>query len=168
MSVAVPQIKGRASTVKRALDRLELVDRVPELRREAARVEDRLTEDGQWILIMPRHLAVIAYVNEQASVVRENCDLKTARRRLKDARVNYADRVGYRISYDIRFSNEAEGNAFVSLSAIIEARAEAVHWRKVVKEKERAARINKWNARQCERARPEFVTIGGELYPVSK
>ena len=129
------QIQKLDSAVKRELDRFKLVERVPELRREAA----QLAGNGyELVLKLPRHPAVIAYVNEQAKVVRDDCDLKTARRNLKAARVNYEKRVSFRIRGDITITSDEERGryadfaAFVSLSAIIEDRAEAKHWNKIM------------------------------------
>jgi hypothetical protein len=163
MTTNEPQIINAESAVKRELDRLELIERVPALRREAV----QLAGNGfELILKLPHHPAVSVYANELAAMPRPRADLKVARRNLKAARINYEKRVGFRLRRDIR--EWSDGGAFVSLSAILEDRAEALHWRKVIKELEYVARIKRHNERQIERARPEFVTIGGELYPVSK
>jgi hypothetical protein len=143
-----PKIRNATSPVKRELDRLELIERVPELQRQAA----QLAGNGfELVLHLPRHPAVTAYADECAAIVRDKCDLKTARRNLKAARVNYENRVRFRIQRNI---NEwLDGGLFVSLSAILEARAEAKHWRKVVKELEYVARIKEQNRQSIVRHR---------------
>lgn len=139
--MTIPHIEIPASLVKTELDRLELIERVPVLRREATRTESRLDERGfpMLVVIPPRHPAVIAYINERAALIREKCtDLKAARRNLKDAFVNYRNRVNFRVRSDIALSRDeelgpyADFAKFISLSSIIEARAEAIHWRKVI------------------------------------
>jgi len=155
-----PQIIDAESTVKRQLDRLEFIERVPELQRQAV----QLAGNGyELVLKLPRHSAVTAYANELASVVRDNCDdLKVARRNLKAARINYEERVRFRIQRNIHAW--ADGGLFVSLSAILEARAEALHWRKVVKEMEYTARIKKHNQRAVRR----YVVIDGHRIRVRR
>jgi hypothetical protein len=135
------QIAKPASTVKTTLDHLELVERVPALTRDAARAERGLDERDypSRVLILPHHPAVIAYVRECAAIKYPEGDLKTARRNLRAARVNYKDRVIYRMRHDI--CEWLDGGLFVSLSAIIEARAEALHWRKEILRMKAAAKI---------------------------
>jgi hypothetical protein len=150
-----PQIAKPDSTVKTTLDRLELVEKVPALTRASGRA-------------LPRHPAVIAYVNECAAVKRPDVGLRVARRNFKLASVNFENRCAFRAQPAIEWCDDGK---FCSLSAIIEARADALHWRKVIMRLEAAAKIKQQareNARQIERARPEWITIGGELYPVSK
>ncbi len=154
MPVKNPEIIRAESAVKRELDRLELVERVPALQREAARSTGRYALDERGyplpVLILPRHPAVIAYVNEcaaQSSGRQAVSDLCTARRNLKAAHINYKERVLYRTRHDIR--EWSDGGRFVSLSAIIEARADAMHWRKVINKLEAAEKMEqqrRWNA----------------------
>ncbi len=176
MSNANP-IELPKTSVKRASPP-ELIERVPALQREAAEFEtaigeggiryQRLNEHGSLILSFPRHHLVHAYgcgLATKNARREHNADLKGARRRFKDARINYENRVNWRAVPDIQWS---DGGKFVSLSAILEARAEAVFWRKIVTELQTVERIKRQNARNIERARPEYVTIGGEVHPVSK
>ena len=148
-----PQIENADSPVKRELDRLELVERVPALQREAARTGRRVIDERGYpmpLLILPNHPAVIAYINECAahpSGRQAVSDLRTARRNLKAAHINYKERVLYRTRHDIR--EWSDGGRFVSLSAIIEARADAMHWRKVINKLEAAEKMEqqrRWNA----------------------
>ena len=89
-------IEPRKSAVKRALDRAELVERVPALQRAAAEFEtgigedgrryQRLNEHGSLILKFPRHHLVSAYGYEVATANARraaDADLKTARRRFQ-------------------------------------------------------------------------------------
>jgi hypothetical protein len=157
MAVKKPHIGKAESHVKRELDRLELVERVPALRREAARTGRGLDERGYplSLLILPNHPAVIAYVRECASLKYEPCTTKNAaRRNLTAARINYKDRVIYRTRRDIAITPDEELGCytdfarFISLSAIIEARAEAKHWRKVIVKLETAEKMKqqkRWN-----------------------
>lgn len=161
-------IEPQDSAVKRALDHAEFVDRVPALQREAAEFAtaiegglrfERMTEHGSLILKFPRHHLVAAYSRELADANTgraRNVDLRTARRRAKAARVNYEDRVNWRAVPDIEWS---DGGMFVSLSAIIEARAEAVFWQKVVREMEYAKRIEQQNERARIRHRRESLGL---------
>ena len=119
------QIENPDSAVKRALDHLELVERVPMLTRASGRV-------------LPRHPAVIAYVNECAARQRPDANLRTARRNFDAASVNYKNRCAFRFQPGIHWD---DGGVFVCLSAIIEARAEAKHWQKVIVGLETAAKI---------------------------
>ena len=155
------------SAAKLALDSAELVGRVAELQRDASAVN--FDDKGGLVLVLPHHPAVAAFIRELDEMEYEPAaDLKTARRRLRAARDAYQTRVAHRVTQNL------EGPAFdrfVSLSAILIARAAGKHWHKRVAELEAARKLRrqrKENARQIERARPEFVTIGGELYPVSK
>lgn len=116
MSVKKPQIIPAEFPVKRELDRLELVDRVPALQRRAVRD-------------LPNHPAVIAYINECAALARQTTDLRTARRLFDAASLNYRNRCAFRMQPGIEWCDDG---AFVSLSAIIEDRAAALHWRKVI------------------------------------
>lgn len=163
-----PQIDALDSAVKRVLDHAEFVLRVPALQREAAEFEPGLTDRGGLILKFPHDHRVSAYGYELATRnARRECDvdLKEARKRLRAARINYEKRVNFRGIPDIEWT---DGGKFVALSAILEARAEAVFWHKIVREMATVERIKRANARNIERARPEFVTIAGEVYPVSK
>ena len=110
------QIAKPDSAVKTELDRLELVERVPVLVRASGRA-------------LPRHPAVIAYVNECAAVKRPDVGLRVARRNFKLASVNFENRSAFRSQRDIEWR---DGGKFVSLSAIIEDRADALHWRKMI------------------------------------
>jgi hypothetical protein len=143
MSNANP-IELPKTSVKQSLDRAELVERVPALQRKFTRV--KFGERGEMIQIFPRHHLVSAYGCELATAnARRECDvadLKVARRRFKNARVNYEDRVAFRMQPNIAWP---DGGKFVSLSAILEARAEAVFWRKVVKEMEYVETIKQHN-----------------------
>jgi hypothetical protein len=140
------QIATPPSGVKAELDRLELVECVPELTRQAARLIG-----FDLVLHLPHHPAVTAYINELAATRRPGADLKTARRNLKIARINYEKRVRYRVRGNI--CEWADGGLFVSLSAIIEARADAMHWRKVVMGHEHVARIKQQNRWAVARSR---------------
>ena len=127
------QIKNHDSPVKQELDRLELVECVPALQRGVADVKGH-----ELVLILPSHPAVSAYVTELAALPRETTsDLKHARQMLKSAQVNYKNRVAFRLRRDIGWS---DGGLFVSLSAILEARADGLHWWKIVKRLAREAR----------------------------
>ncbi len=148
-----PQVENADSPVKRELDQLELIERVPALQREAARTGRRVLDARGYpmpLLIVPNHPAVIAYLNERAahpSGRQAVNDLRTARRNLIAAQVNYKERVLYRMRHDIR--EWSDGGVFVSLSAIIEARADAIHWRKVINKLEAAEKMEqqrRWNA----------------------
>jgi hypothetical protein len=168
MSDAAPQINQPESAVKRELDRLELVECVPALRREAcqcakaivgrmfAYAHDRDADDYELVFQMPRHPAIARYAHEQVNVHRESSrDLKVARRRFKAAYLNYEKRCSYRARRDICLTPEEElvGRyapfaKFISLSAIIEAKAEAMHWFKIVMNLEYVAHVgkqNRWN-----------------------
>jgi hypothetical protein len=141
------QIEDPVSAVKRELDRLELIERVPALQRRAARIGLRTLDARGYpmpVLTLPRHPAVMAYINECAALVRTDADLRTARRNLIAAQINYKDRVLYRSRRDICL--DADGRyikfeRFVSLSAIIEARVDAMHWRKVINKLEAEKKI---------------------------
>jgi hypothetical protein len=132
------QINSAESAVKAVLDRLELIERVPALQREVARCGLRTLDARGFpfpVLTLPRHPAVMAYINECAALVRPDADLRTARRNLIAAQINYKDRVLYRSRRDICLDADGryiEFERFVSLSAIIEVRADAMHWRKVI------------------------------------
>jgi len=145
MTVSVPQVEISDSAVKRTLDRLELVERVPVLTCASGRA-------------LPRHPAVIAYVNECAARRRPDANLRTARRNFNAASVNYKNRCAFRFQPGIHWD---DGGEFVCLSAIIEARAEALHWRKVIVRLEAAAKIkqqkeqNEW-AVACSRGNVQY------------
>ncbi len=158
-----PHIEPAESPVKRALDRAELIERVPVLQRDAAEFEtaigegglryQRLNDHGSLILKFPRHHLVHAYGCELASLNARrvaDADLKVARRNFKKARVNYEDRVNWRGAGDIKWN---DGGKFVSLSAILEARAEAVFWRKIVTELETVEKIKRQNEQAITRHR---------------
>ena len=125
MPVKNPEIIRAESAVKRELDRLELIERVPALQRRAVRD-------------LPNHPAVIAYVNECASLKYPAATLKKARRLYDAAHLNYTNRVSFRVQRGIEW---CDGGRFVSLSAIIEARADAMHWRKVINKLEAEKKI---------------------------
>jgi len=125
MSVTAPQIENPDSTVKITLDHLELVERVPALTRASGKA-------------LPRHPAVIAYVHECAALPRPDANLRTARRNYEAARVNYNNRCAFRFQRGIEWE---DGGVFVSLSAIIEARADAMYWRKVIMKLEAEKKI---------------------------
>jgi hypothetical protein len=132
------------SALKLALDAAELTERVPELQREAAAVN--FNDSGGLVLIPPRHPAVTAFIQELDGMEYESAaDLRTARRRLGVAHHSYQTRVAYRVTQNI---SGIVFNRFVSLSAILIARAAGKHWHKVVAELERAERVkqqNRWN-----------------------
>lgn len=161
-------IEPPESAVKRALDHAEFVERVPALQRAAAEFETDIGEDGRryyrfsetgsFIPKFPHHHLVRAYSCELAIVnarrrVPDEIDLKTARRNFKKARVNYESRVDYRGRGDMEWSNQQEGERFTSLTAILEARAEAVFWRKIVAELEAIVKVKKQNAQAITRHR---------------
>ena len=118
------QIAKADSAVKATLDRLELVEKVPALTHASGRA-------------LPGHPAVIAYVNECAALPRPDANLRTARKNFKIASVNYNNRCDYRFQPGIQWSD----GVGVTLSSIIEARAEAKHWNKVIMRLEAAAKI---------------------------
>lgn len=158
MTINAHPIESPASHIKAALDHAELVERVPALQPSATQFETmdspagrtwRLNENGALILKFPRHHLVVAYSYElaNANARREYVgDLRRARRRFKEATINYENRVNWRNVLDM---NER----FVCLSAIIEARAEAVYWRKIVKEAEHVEAIKRQNERALTRHR---------------
>ena len=114
-----------ASAVKLELDRLELVERVAALQRRDVRD-------------LPRHRAVIAYVKECATMARPAADLRAARHLYKAASAIYEKRIAFRAQSGIKWR---DGGRSIALSAIIEARAECLHWRKVIAKLEAAAKI---------------------------
>lgn len=135
----------------------------------------KLNDRGAKILKFPRHPAVIAYARELANKYtkrfRAMCefdhvagaDLRTARRRLKDAFEIFHNRVNFR-NVDVEWK---DGGLSVGLASILEARAEAMFWRKIVRNLEYFAEIERSNKRN--KVKPqEYVTIGGEVYPVSQ
>jgi hypothetical protein len=129
------------SAVKLALDNAELIERVPELQREAAAVN--FNDSGGLVLVPPRHPAVTAFIQELDEMEYESvADLKTARRHLRVARHSYQTRVAYRVTQNL---DGPIFNRFVSLSFILIARAAGKHWHKVVNELERAERVKKSN-----------------------
>jgi hypothetical protein len=74
-------------------------------------------------------------------------NLKAARRRLRTANDSYQTRVAHRVTANL---TGPVFERFVSLSAILIARAAAKHWRKVVMEQEHIERIKKHNRRNTE------------------
>jgi hypothetical protein len=145
------------SAVKLALDYAELVERVPELQREATAVN--FDERGGLVLVPPRHPAVIAFIKELDEMEYvPAADLKTARRRLRVANDNYQTRVSFRLAHDD--GSRAAFNRSVSLSAILIVRAAGRHWHKVVNELERAERIKTRNERAAQLV-PRYVVIDG-------
>jgi hypothetical protein len=173
MTIA-PHIKNPGSATKLELDRLEFIVRVPSLRRQNSRVavvkvsrmfayaHDRDVEDYELLPRLPRHPAVIAYADELAEVNSRRdrdiyglrYDLKTARRKFFAAHKDYEKRSRYREDRRIQITPDEERGKyadfarFVSLSAILEARAEAMHWFKIVMEREHIERVktqNRWS-----------------------
>jgi hypothetical protein len=151
------------SALKLALDDAELIERIPELQREASAVN--YDENGGLILILPRHPAVTAFIQELGEMEYEAADLKTARRRLRAAHDAYQFRIAHRVTPNLT------GPAFdryVSLSAILMARAAGKHWLKVVAGLEHTERIKKHNEWVAARRRDNenaFCLIGDKLYP---
>jgi hypothetical protein len=128
------------SPVKLALDNAELIEHVPELQRGATVVNHN--DSGGLVLVPPRHPAVLAFIHELDAMEYETAaDLKTARRRLRVANDAYQFRVVHRVA---NLTGEAF-DRYVSLSAILIARAAAKHWRKIVRELEYTERIQKHN-----------------------
>ena len=147
----------KESALKLALDYAELVERVAELQRKVTTVN--FNERGGLVLVPPRHPAVIAFIKELDEMVYgPAADLKTARRRLRVASGSYQTRVSFRLANDD--GEQVAFNRFVSLSAILIARAEAMHWYKVVNELERAERAKKRNERAAQLV-PRYVVIDG-------
>jgi hypothetical protein len=151
------------SAVKLALDNAELIEHVAELQRDAAAVN--YDESGGLVLILPHHPAVRDFIQELDGMEYEAAaDLKTARRRLRAARNAYQFRVTHRVT-------PLTGPAFdryVSLSAILMARAAGKHWLKVVAGLEHTERIKKHNEWVAARRRDNenaFCLIGDKLYP---
>jgi hypothetical protein len=128
------------SPVKLALDHAELIERVPALQRKATAVN--YNETGGLVLVPPRHPAVIAFIQELDGMEYETADLKTARRCLRVASDAYQFRVTHRVTPNL---TGPAFNRYVSLSAILMARAAAKHWRKVVAELEHTERVKKQN-----------------------
>jgi hypothetical protein len=143
-----PALDIAETAVKLALDDAELVLRVPALQREAcaANADDR----GDLILVLPRHPAVLAFIHELDAMEYETVDLITARRRLRAAKADYQDRV---VQRQIVTLTGALFERYISLSAILIARAAGKHWHKVVAELERAERIKKHNRWAAARSR---------------
>lgn len=134
-----PALDIAETAVKLALDRAELYDCIPELQREAAAIN--WADDGRLVLVLPRHPAVLAFIRELDAMEYETAaDLKTARRRLRAASNSYDTRVAHRMILNL--AGEGVGQ-FVSLSAILIARAAGRHWHKVVTQLERAERTEK-------------------------
>jgi hypothetical protein len=137
----MPEIDPSESAVKLALDNAELIERVPELQRDAAAVN--FNDGGGLVLIPPHHPAVTDFIQELDEMKYEPvADLKSARRRLRAARDSYQKRVALRVMPNL---DGPIFNRFVSLSSILIARAEGKHWLKVVNELERAERVKKSN-----------------------
>ena len=133
------------------LDRLEFVERVPELQRTAARHRESLSATGGYILRFPDHPAVLAYIRELAMIAWEprgedgsfrHLDLKTARQRYADADAEYGGRVLCRL-----FPEPSDDERHSALSAIIEARSVALYWRKIVTELQTIEYIQQQNRR---------------------
>jgi hypothetical protein len=137
----------RASAVKSELDRLEFAEPVAALQREAAVADYDI--DGSFVLRLPHHPAVAAYAHELASVkrARDVTDLALARSKLKTAHDDYRARVGFRLRHDIHADGDdyVAFRQFVSLTAILEARAEAMFWRGIVAGLENREQTNKRN-----------------------
>jgi hypothetical protein len=145
------------SAVKLALDHAELVELVPELQRSTAAAN--FDDGGGLVLVLPRHPAVIAFIHELDAQEYETADdLKTARRRLRANRNGYQIRVANRINQTV--DGSAAFDRFVSLSAILIARAAGKHWHKIVAELEHAERIKKHNERAAELV-PLYIVIDG-------
>lgn len=176
-----------------ALDHAELIARVPALQASAAvRVkgympdwqcydldfEDRaeglrrMTQRPQSlpfryppimpIFQLPNHPLVRAYAAELAAIIpHAEPETKNARRIFKAARRKYEWRTQMR--GDRQWSDRKAGEKFVSLRAILEARAEAMFWFEIVKrldlERERE-RLAEWRRRKAAFG-PEYVTIDG-------
>jgi hypothetical protein len=136
------------SAVKLALDNAELIERVPELQRDAAAVN--FNDGGGLVLVPPRHPAVTDFIQELDQMEYEAADLKTARRRLRVARDSYQKRVAFRVTPNL---DGPVFNRFVSLSSILIARAAGKHWHKVVNELERAERAKRRKEWQTEESR---------------
>jgi hypothetical protein len=128
---------------KERLDHAEFIERRPALQRETAVFN--YNENGGLVLVLPEgDPDVSAVIKELAGIEREPAvDLKTARRRLRVARDSYQTRVMFRTLHDREYTPVF--SRFVSLSAILIARAEAKHWHKVVAEQEHVARIKQQN-----------------------
>jgi hypothetical protein len=150
------------SAVKLALDVAELIERVPELQREATAVN--FNDSGGLILIPPRHPAVMAFIQELDEMEYERADLKTARRRLRVARDSYQKRVAFRVTQNL---DGPIFNRFVSLSSILIARAAGKHWHKIVGELERAEHCKKRNERAAQLV-PRYVVIDGRQIRVRR
>ena len=130
---------------KERLDHAEFIERRPALQREAAVFN--YNENGGLVLVLPEgDPDVNAFIKELAGIEREPAvDLKTARRRLRVARDSYQTRVMFRTLPDREYTPVF--SRFVSLSAILIVRAEAMHGHKVVAELEHVARVkqeNRW------------------------
>jgi hypothetical protein len=151
------------SAIKFALDRAELVEHVAELQRRIAAVN--VNERGDPVLVLPRHPLVTAFIKElaDANIGRErDVDLKTARRNFNAANRSYDKRVCHRIGpagQMIDDERHMKYSRFVSLSAILIDRAEAMFWRKVVKELEYTARIKEQNRRAIVRHRLRSIGL---------
>ncbi len=115
--------------------------------------------DGAYDLCfrLPRHPAVVAYADELAMRNRHrrysepDITLKTARRRFLAARLDYENRCHFRCRHDI--VGWSDGGAFVSLRAIVEARAEMIFWFQLVMEQEHIAHVKQQNRWTRARAR---------------
>jgi len=142
------------SAAKLALDTAELVELRPALQRKAAAVN--YDERGGLVLVLPRDPDVTAFIHELDEMQYETVDLKAARRRLRIARQNYQTRVAHRVTQNL---DGPAFNRFVSLSAILIARAAAKHWHKVVAELERAERIQKHNRQSIVRHRLRSIGL---------
>jgi len=151
------QIAILESPVKHRLDVAELAEGVPELQRAATRINFN-PETGGLVMVIPDHPAVRAFVKELAAVEYEPPkDLREARFLLRKASESYQSRVAFR-AQDVGGDRPAFLR-FVSLSSILIARADAMHWRRIVNELERAAQRKRQNERD---RRPQFVEIDGE------
>ena len=96
-------------------------------------------------LKIPGHRLVKAYALELAkrnNRERPDANLRTARRKLKAARDDFKRRCMCRMG-NMQWSDPEVGAKFISLRAILEARAEALYWYGIVIDLERAER-NEW------------------------
>jgi hypothetical protein len=151
------------SAAKSKLDDAELVELRPALQRKATAVN--YDESGGLVLVLPCDPDVNAFIRELDEIQYETADLKAARRRLRVARDQYQTRVANRVALNLE---SPKFNRFVSLSAILIARAAGKHWHKVVRELEYFERVKKHNERAAAQRRDNdnaFCLIGDRLYP---
>jgi hypothetical protein len=127
------------SAAKSKLDDAELVELRPALARNAAAVD--YDESGGLVLVLPRDPNVTAFIRELDEIQYETAvDLKAARRRLRVARQSYQTRVANRVALNLE---SPKFNRFVSLSAILIARAAGKHWHKVIMKFEAEKKIER-------------------------